>query len=245
MIYKTLLNSLVAQRCLITFRAMAATVCLLGYLSAANAAAYESADRLLTAAHDFVTSQLGNKHTEVNFAQIDPRLRLQKCKGQLSAFWPSSSAKAGRTTIGVRCNGANPWKIYLPVTIKQKRQVTVTTLPLPRNHVVRAQDLKSEWREVSANTQFYADPKDVVGMIVRRPLSQGTVMSAAMLAPPKLVRRGQKVMIVAQSGSLSIRAQGVALMDGHEGQTVRVKNANSRRDVQAVVVGKNTVKVVM
>jgi flagella basal body P-ring formation protein FlgA len=34
-------------------------------------------------------------------------------------------------------------------------------------------------------------------------------------------------------------------MDGHEGQTVRVKNANSRRDVQAVVVGKNTVKVVM
>ncbi len=59
----------------------------------------------------------------------------------------------------------------------------------------------------------------------------------------RLVRRGREVDVVVNQGALNISMKGIALNDGGAGETVTVRNKDSKRDFQAMVVGDNTVQV--
>jgi flagella basal body P-ring formation protein FlgA len=59
----------------------------------------------------------------------------------------------------------------------------------------------------------------------------------------RLVRRGREVDVVVNQGALNISMKGIALNDGGVGETVAVRNKDSKKDFQAQVVGDNTVQV--
>jgi flagella basal body P-ring formation protein FlgA len=58
-----------------------------------------------------------------------------------------------------------------------------------------------------------------------------------------LVQKGSAVFIIAESAQLKISVRGEALEHGDQGETIRVRNTSSRREVRAVVVDRKTVKV--
>jgi flagella basal body P-ring formation protein FlgA len=59
----------------------------------------------------------------------------------------------------------------------------------------------------------------------------------------RLVRRGREVDVVVNQGALNISMKGIALNDGGVGETVAIRNKDSKKDFQARVVGDNTVEV--
>ena len=80
-------------------------------------------------------------------------------------------------------------------------------------------------------------------MTLRRPLAAGTPLTRQALAPPLVVRRGQQVVLLAETAGLQVRSSGTALADAARGERVRVKNSRSRRIVEGVAVDAATVRV--
>jgi flagellar basal body P-ring formation protein FlgA len=59
------------------------------------------------------------------------------------------------------------------------------------------------------------------------------------LAARPIVRRGQVVEVVAQSGPVSVSLKGMAMQDGARNETIRIRNIQSNREFTAQVTGEN------
>ncbi len=56
--------------------------------------------------------------------------------------------------------------------------------------------------------------------------------------------KGDIVTIVASTNNLEIKTQGQALEEGKVNDLIQVKNVKTKKVIQAVVTGPNTVKVI-
>ena len=87
-------------------------------------------------------------------------------------------------------------------------------------------------------------PADIAGMAASRRLVAGSVLRAADLVRPHLVRRGEQVTVSIRRGGLIITSAGRALADAAMGDTVRVVTASTSRTIEAVVEGNAAVRIV-
>jgi flagella basal body P-ring formation protein FlgA len=214
--------------------------------SAAVAAATQPLDTVQAAAESFVRSTLPSDSAKhfVSAARLDPRLRLDRCASPLEAFSQSSAPAGARATIGVRCPSANPWTIYVPVTVEVEVAVLVLRRPLARRARVGVTDVEPQVRRLPGSAaSFISDIASLQGHRLSRSLPIGTALTVDMLVPDVLVRRGQQVTLIAANGPIEIRAQGQALTDGAAAERVRVQNVTSRKVVEGVVESEGIVRV--
>lgn len=197
-------------------------------------------------AERFVRSRLqtGQGKLFVQAATLDPRLRLPACASPLEAFANSEANFSARTTVGVRCASNAQWTLYVPVSVEVEAQVLVLRRGLARRARVEDTDVELQTRRLPGTlTSFISDVQQLQGHRLKRALPAGTPLTVEVLAPDVIVRRGQKVTLVASSGSFEIRAEGTALSDGAASERVRVQNANSLKIVEGVVENASTVRV--
>lgn len=209
----------------------------------------QSADADLTSIEQIRDAALKHARSEVpDDAQIaagnlDARLRLPGCAAPLATRTASDTANGSALNVEVRCDSAG-WKLYVPVSVQVQVPVLVTLRPLARGQAVSATDVEVQRRDrASVGPQALSHPDQLVGQIVSRPVAAGTVLAAGVMAPLRLVRRGQAVTILGESGSFQIRAQGKALGDGSAGELIRVENLSSRRVVEGRIGADGSVRV--
>lgn len=76
-----------------------------------------------------------------------------------------------------------------------------------------------------------------------RPVPAGRLLTWRDLSRRALVRKGQVIDVSALDGFLQINMKALAMQDGGKGETVRVRNIESRREFAALVVGENRAQV--
>lgn len=120
--------------------------------------------------------------------------------------------------------------------------VTAVLIPVParaivRNEVLAESDL--DWIEISdaQSSQYVADADAIIGKIARRPLAAGAPLRGSDLAAPIVVKRGATVTIVLEAPGIRLTQNAVALENGALGELIGFRNANSNRDIKAVVAG--------
>lgn len=176
-------------------------------------------------------------------AHIDARLQLRQC-GHLPSTRAPARLHGGRATIQLRCNAPAAWTLYVPVKIRQYRQVVTIQTPVSRGQPIPAGALALQRREVgSISTGYFTDVAAAAGRSARRALLPGQVLSPNDALAPSVVRRGQQVDLIARSGSLEIRASGRALADGAVAELIRVENLATRKIVEARVLSADEVEV--
>lgn len=181
---------------------------------------------------------------EVSLTPLDSRLNLPQCAEPLEVFTTTGLIKAGRTTIGVRCNIEKKWSIFTSAIIKTYQMVVVLTQPIQRGEIITRQHLAIEKREVSnLREDFVTQPEQIENKQATRQLNPGTILSLKSLVEPKLIKRGDKVVISTTKPDFSIRMNGEAMMDGAKGQLIKVKNQNSGRIINATVIEPGLVSV--
>ena len=169
-------------------------------------------------------------------SNLDNRLRLTRCSEPLSAEVTSRYMRGGRLTVDVACNGAQPWSIYVPVTITSEIEVLTLIQALPRNAIITEADVDVvTLRRRPTGLPTLSDPKQAVGLAAKRALSEGTELRPTMLKQPVIIKRGDQTVITAGSGGLSVRMTGKALEDGVLGEQIRVQNLSSKRTIQGEV----------
>jgi len=82
-------------------------------------------------------------------------------------------------------------------------------------------------------------------MVLRRALQTGTVLTPQMVEPPRLVQRGQRVLLLAETGSVAVRVEAEAMGNGALGDRVRVRNLSSQNIVEGRVLSHGVVGVSM
>ncbi len=224
--------------------------CLMASVPVAIAATtnqFQSHDSIRQTARDYVLRlRDANEQVEITTNKLDPRLKLAICTQALEAFMSPGSKTLGRTTVGVRCNGNVPWSMHIPVNVKLFKSVLVTRQALARGHLIGKRDIHLVKRDVSTMHQPYVtDNKLAIGMIIKRQLASGAVINAGMLQAPILVRRGQNVTLLANTGGIQVRMQGKSMANGAAGERVRVRNTASRRIVEGEVTDNGEIRVDM
>ena len=129
-------------------------------------------------------------------------------------------------------------------TVEVYKPVLCAARGLRKGQTISAGDLVKSTMPLSRlKTRYFQRPDNVIGMAARRSLRPGQVITADILTRPAVVKRGSRVMIVAESPAITVRVPGQVEEKGAVGDFVRVKNLGSRRVIIARVADRSTVKV--
>ena len=225
-------------------------LCLCGLLLApgmTQAGDYQSHASIYSAAKRFMQQHVASVHgqnAKITVSKLDKRFRLKRCNKPLQAYLSKGSRDIGKTTVGVKCTGAKPWSLSLPVKVSLYRNVLVSTRLLNPGDVLQAGDVKLASRDLADLPYGYVDNLQAsIGMKIKRRVNPGAALTPAMLKKPQLVRRGQRVTILAEGGGMQVRVAGKALANGAAGDRIQVQNASTKRKLEGVVTANGEVRV--
>ncbi|MCR8921404.1 flagellar basal body P-ring formation chaperone FlgA [Dasania sp. GY-MA-18] len=175
---------------------------------------------------------------------LDSRLVMADCS-QLTVERRDNSA-IGRVNLKVSCSQPSNWSLYVPTDIALFHPIVVAAGPINKHTQLTAADL--DLREVDLGNirgSYYFDKHDVIDMETKRPLKPGAVIASGYLQAPLVIEKGDAVVLSAETGSLTVKAPAIALSDGRTGQQIRVQNRQSKRVIDARVMGPGAVQATL
>lgn len=149
-------------------------------------------------------------------------------------------------SVSVLVGGQPSTQAIVRFDIKKYQQVAVAGKSLSAGEVITADSITFERRDVGRLPPgYFTELAKIQGLIVKRPLSPGIVLSESMLKKAILITRGKPVSICAQIGSIQVMVAGVALQSGSEGQFIQVQNTTSQKVLVGQVVDDSSVRINM
>jgi flagella basal body P-ring formation protein FlgA len=125
------------------------------------------------------------------------------------------------------------------------------TIPVVNKRMRRGREIRQnniEWINVRVSKipqDIVMDEEDLIGMAAKRTITKNTPIRYSYIRKPILIKRGSLVTINLTTPAMRLTAQGKALQEGSIGDTVQVKNIQSKQKIEARVTGVNKVAVVL
>lgn len=177
-------------------------------------------------------------------AELDPRLRVAACSSPLVVNGKLPRGTQARVLVRVACHSQVRWTLNVPVEVHRKMDVLVMRRAVGRGELIRAEDVIVQSRLLPGLTSPYISrTADLASRHTRRPIPEGTAVTADALNAALLIHRGQNVILAARSGGFEVRAPGIAMADAAAEQRVRVRNLNSLKIVEGVADTEGVVRV--
>jgi flagella basal body P-ring formation protein FlgA len=129
-------------------------------------------------------------------------------------------------------------------TVYEMAQIPVPKRLISAGDIISADDL--EWQAVhltrlSGNS--LTDAEQLVGRMAKRPLKAGQILRQSDVAVSPVIHKNDLIRLVVRTGQMTLSVQGKAMQDAALGQTIRVMNVNSNRQLSGTVVDAGTVAV--
>lgn len=135
-------------------------------------------------------------------------------------------------------------RVWVTVQLERRLNVVVARRPLGRFKPIEAEDIEVQAVDVAGlPADRIEDPEAAIGKRTRRAVDSGTVLRPDLLESPPLVKRGDRVRIVAETAGLRISAFGQAKQKGAQGELIPVVNLDSNKVIHARVVDSQTVRI--
>ena len=123
-------------------------------------------------------------------------------------------------------------------------EVAVLNRPLARGETVQGADLSLERRPKDMlPADVSADAPALAGRVARRALGSGAVLRLGDLAKPEIVARGEIVTVFYEIPGMTLTLRAKASEAGAQGDAIAVVNPQSKKTLQATVVGPGKVAV--
>jgi flagellar basal body P-ring formation protein FlgA len=134
----------------------------------------------------------------------------------------------------------------VPMTFQWKKlvRVAVVARPLEPRRSLMSDDVRVEQRPATeVPPDAMTDVGDMAELEVVRPVQPGEILTPRVVRPRIAVKRGELVTLVLEGAGFRITTQGQANEDGRRGDSVRVLNVSSKREVMGRVEGGGLVRV--
>ena len=147
-------------------------------------------------------------------------------------------------SINFDVNGKLHKRVWANATVEVFAEVLVTRKPLGRYKPITEDDIEMQKLNLAdLPSNVITDPEAVLGKRTKRAIGAKTVLRANLVEFPPLVKRGDVVVIIAESDGLKISALGQVKKKGALGDRIPVINFDSKKILYAQVLDSNTVKV--
>ena len=214
------------------------------YATAGETQALESITTIATSASADRATQHGYTNVTAEATALDPNLQLPQCEKALETTPAQNSKVLGSINIRVRCPGEKPWTIYVRTQVSAVTLMPVLSRPIARNTLISKDDIKMiDLPLNSAQKGIIYDPNQIIGMELTRSLDAGSSLKLNQLRPPKVVFKGQQVLLVSRINGLTITMQGKAKKDAVAGERVEVTNSRSGTDLEGIAQADGSVEI--
>ncbi|NQV83381.1 MAG: flagellar basal body P-ring formation protein FlgA [Rhodospirillales bacterium] len=174
-------------------------------------------------------------------------LRLYVPAGSLATVGVEDASyepRTGRFTAIVTAPANDPRAQRHRITgrLHKMTEVPVLNRPVLSKEVVSKRDI--EWIRVRSDRlrrNVIVNADNLIGMAAKRGLRSGTPLQTSFVQRPILVAKGSLVTIYLNVPKMSLTAQGKALENGSDGDTVQIANTRSNKIIEAVVTGMSKV----
>ena len=187
-----------------------------------------------------------NPNARIKGIQVSESMRLPVGRITYAVSAPRNRRLVGQVPLAVNfeVNGKAYKRVWATATIEVLAEVVVTKKPMGRHKPITEDDIEvlpMDLAKVPDNV--ITDPEAVLGKRTRRAIGSQTVLRANLVEMPPLVKRGDVVVIVAETKGLKITALGQVKKKGAMGDRIPVVNFESQKVLYARVMDANTVKV--
>ncbi|HRI37417.1 MAG TPA: flagellar basal body P-ring formation chaperone FlgA [Nitrospira sp.] len=200
------------------------------------------------AIHRYLEQAWSKKVKTITVAVLDPAEPIAVPSGiiEFQVLPTGSDDGLGRRVfpVSVAVDGKS-WKtIQVLADVAAMIEAIVPTRLLRTEELIDGADLKSTPIRVHQwNHPFVTDRDEVIGKSAARPLPPDTPLRPTFVKLPLIVKKGDRVLIEARRGGLSIQTYGITKASGQVGQTIMVANLDSGRELRAKVVAPSLVQV--
>lgn len=198
-----------------------------------------------------------NEYLQQKTARLGVEIRVKKLGFSGETALPSGSVDYevvapqewegwGRASLAliVRVNDRVEKNIPLNVDVEAMIEMVVTTRPLEKGELIAKGDVTLQKRDLAAaSTRVVCNVAETLGKRVRVGMRANSPVRNDYLEKPPLVKSGQMVTIVAENDNFRVTATGRVKGNGAAGDTVLVQNLSAQKELPAVVVDANTVRV--
>lgn len=203
---------------------------LLAACLASGAQARQEPAEVKRVVEDFLRVQSRGLPGEASFTvgSIDPNNNLAPCPA-LEAFLPAGGRPWGRINVGVRCQLAGGWSIYVPAQVRVMGEYFVTARPLARGQAIAVADLarrRGDLAELPAG--IVTEEAQAVGKTLNVSVQSGQILRSEILRAPPAVQQGQSVRVVSRGKGFQVATEGKALSNAADGQVVQVRTASGQ-----------------
>lgn len=159
---------------------------------------------------------------------IDPRVVLAPCAAP-EVFLPPGARLWGLTTIGVKCNDAAPWTIYVTAQVKVTGDYVVTARPLPQGTALAPGDFSLQNGDLTQMpVSVLTDPQLAIGKTLTSALAAGQPLRQDLLRSPLVVQQGQTVKLQSSGQGFRVTADGKSMTNAADGQIAQVRTSNGQ-----------------
>ena len=121
------------------------------------------------------------------------------------------------------------------------KKVVVIKSSVPAHTVIKRESFAIEYRLKGIPKDAITTLKGLNNLASNRLLHPGDVLRKRDLSKAKLVKRGDLVLVEAKSNEFQIVNEAIAFQDGYLGDQIKLTSVDSKREIQATVVGQGKV----
>jgi len=207
-----------------------------------------SPDKIKMLISDYILKNIftGRDDAGIKDIRVAEGLRLPDGRITYKVIPPRNRDMMGKIPFSVNfdVNGKFHKRVWATATIEVLAKVVVTRKPLGRHKPITEDDIELQKMDLAGlPSGVITDPEAVLGKRTRRAIGAKTVLRANLIEFPPLVKRGDVVVIIAESNGLKITALGQVKKRGRLGERIPVINFDSKKIFYARVLNSNTVKV--
>ena len=197
---------------------------------------------------DFLNAKVpwDKNRVKIKLVQISNSLMLPNMPYSYKVVPPNDTRYLGMVPLNVvfDVQGQPSKKAWATVKIEVETDVIVVNKPLNRNQAIEKDDvnvISMDMADLPSN--YISRLEDVVGKKTLRVMNPKEVFRTDIVELPPMVKRKDRVSIVAESGNLRITAVGEVKESGGTGDRVKVVNLSSNKEIFARVLDSKTVRV--
>jgi flagella basal body P-ring formation protein FlgA len=177
---------------------------------------------------------------------LEGRISPPACYPPINVELASERAISRNNMVKLSCNSPDydyPWQMYLSVRVEIQYPVVVANQLLSPDQIIGEHHLQVMYvDQYSLKGQFFSDTTTLIGSRVKRRVAKDSPVLSNNLC---FVCKGDTVSIYAKTTNVEIKTLGEALRDGNVDEVIRVKNSNTSKQFDAVVIGVGEVEVRM
>lgn len=191
--------------------------------------------------HTHYSERFPDAQIKININQLNSKFKQHQCTNPLIFTAPRNIS--ARPLLKVSCNGSRTWMLYLRATASVEHNAVVVRTSIKRGLPIDPAMVEFERIDALRYPDTFTSFEELSGMIAKRTLSPGKVLTPRDLKLAPAVNKGDAIMIEARRSGLSIRTAGIAGQSGHIGEQIQAVNNRSGKEVRGIIKSRGLIVV--